>query len=118
MQNLPKSGALIFREFGYPPCNFTFVGAARQPLCQRVSLFGQMEFNNASILRRVRPCHKTSLYQFFDKMTGRRLFDLQPVCQLIDSVRTSEMQVWFLSEHLVDVPLVEAGRIPGVMRTA
>jgi len=35
-----------------------------------------------------------------------------------DVLRTSEMQVWFLSEHLVDVPLVEAGRIPGVMRTA
>jgi len=25
-----------------------------------------------------------------------------------DVLRTNEMQVWFLSEHLVDVPLVEA----------
>src|SRR6266853_3760609 len=27
-------------------------------------------------------------------------------------LRTSEMQVWFLSEHLVDVPLIEARRPP------
>jgi len=25
-----------------------------------------------------------------------------------DVIRTNELQVWFLSEHLVDVPLVEA----------
>jgi starvation-inducible DNA-binding protein len=25
-----------------------------------------------------------------------------------DVLRTNELQVWFLSEHLVDVPLVEA----------
>jgi len=26
-------------------------------------------------------------------------------------LRTNELQVWFLSEHLVDVPLVEAKRV-------
>jgi len=25
-----------------------------------------------------------------------------------DVIRTNELQIWFLSEHLVDVPLVEA----------
>lgn len=28
-----------------------------------------------------------------------------------DVLRTNEMQVWFLSQHLVDVPLVEAGDV-------
>jgi len=26
-----------------------------------------------------------------------------------DVVRTNELQVWFISEHLVDVPLVQEG---------
>jgi starvation-inducible DNA-binding protein len=29
-----------------------------------------------------------------------------------DVIRTNEMQVWFLSEHLVDVPLVRVGEEP------
>jgi len=33
-------------------------------------------------------------------------------------LRTCEMQVWFLSEHLVDVPLVEAKRPPRLRSAA
>src|SRR3989454_3502301 len=33
-------------------------------------------------------------------------------------LRTSEMQVWFLSEHLVDVPLIEAKRPPRLRSAA
>jgi starvation-inducible DNA-binding protein len=29
-----------------------------------------------------------------------------------DVIRTNELQIWFLSEHLVDVPLVEAQERP------
>jgi starvation-inducible DNA-binding protein len=32
----------------------------------------------------------------------------QVIIQACDVLRTNELQVWFLSEHLVDVPLVEA----------
>ena len=34
-----------------------------------------------------------------------------------DVLRTNELQIWFLSEHLVNVPLVEA-KAPGERRTA
>ena len=34
-----------------------------------------------------------------------------------DLLRTNELQIWFLSEHLVNVPLVEA-KAPGERRTA
>jgi starvation-inducible DNA-binding protein len=30
-----------------------------------------------------------------------------------DVIRTNELQVWFLSEHLVDEPLVRAGQRSG-----
>ncbi len=33
-------------------------------------------------------------------------------------LRTNELQVWFLSEHLVDVPLVEAKRAPAITGAA
>jgi starvation-inducible DNA-binding protein len=30
-----------------------------------------------------------------------------------DVIRTNELQIWFVSEHLVDVPLVEANQRAG-----